>query len=285
MARVGKVGEIWRYPVKSLAGHTMTNAEIGQTGIVGDRAWAIRNDADREIQGAKKFPVLMQCSARFRNEPDNGKIPHVDITLADGSCTASDDPAVNEKLSRLVGKRASLWPIQPPTDLAHYRRRPMNEQEFMAEVADIFQREPGEPYPDLAQFPEEILEFTSFPGMYFDVTPIHVLTTSSLAYMRAKNASGKWDVRRFRPNFLIHTEGPGLVELKWVGRQLRLGSAVLQIGGPTPRCGMTTRAQEGLPFDKSILRTIVKDGDQNLGVYAVVAQPGAIKAGDPVELI
>ena len=44
-------------------------------------------------------------------------------------------------------------------------------------------------------------------------------------------------------------------------------------------------AQEGLAKDPSILRSIVRDADQNLGVYAKVATPGEIRLGDVVELI
>ncbi len=287
MAVVGTIKEIWRYPVKSMAGQTLSRAEVAPTGIVGDRLWATRNDAVHEIQGAKKFPVLMQCEARFRHEPHSGTAPPVDISFPDGSATASDDPAVASKLSKLVGKAVSLWPIQPPTDLAHYRRRPMNEAEFGEEMQDIFQREPGEAFPALEQFPKEILEFTSFPGMYFDVTPIHLLTTASLRHLGRLNPKASWDVRRFRPNFVIEPIGgaDGFVENGWVGRNLRIGGITLHCPGPTPRCGMTTREQKGLPFDKSILRTIVKDADQNVGLYAVVAEAGAIQVGDAVELV
>jgi hypothetical protein len=287
MALVGRIREIWRYPVKSMAGHTMVRAAVGATGVAGDRAWAMRNDADREIQGAKKFPVLMRCEARFRSEPDGKTVPPVDITLPDGTTIGSDHPAVSSKLSALVGKPASLWPIEPPGNLDHYRRRPMNEQQFMEEVQEIFQREPGEPLPDLAQFPKEILEFTSFPGMYFDVTPIHLLTTASLLHLAKKNPAAQWDARRFRPNFVIEPANgaEGFVENGWIGKNLRIGETTLHCPGPTPRCGMTTREQKGLPFDKTVLRTIVKDADQNVGLYAVVTVPGTVKVGDTVELL
>jgi uncharacterized protein len=282
---VGRVKEIWRYPVKSMAGQTVREAQVAPNGIVGDRLWATRADAVHEIQGAKKFPILMQCEARFRSEPGNGAVPPVDITFPDGSVQGSDDPGIGARLSALAGQSLSLWPLQPPADLAHYRRRPMNEAEFGAEMQDIFQREPGEPFPALDQFPKEILEFTSFPGMYFDVTPIHLLTTAALEHLAALNPSARWDARRFRPNFVIETTaGKGFVENGWIGRNLRIGSLTLHCPGPTPRCGMTTRAQKGLPFDKSVLRTIVKDADQNVGLYGVVGMEGSVRVGDTVEL-
>jgi hypothetical protein len=47
---------------------------------------------------------------------------------------------------------------------------------------------------------------------------------------------------------------------------------------------MTIQAQKGLQKDPSILRTIVRDADQNLGVYASVVKAGEVKIGDLVEL-
>jgi uncharacterized protein YcbX len=58
----------------------------------------------------------------------------------------------------------------------------------------------------------------------------------------------------------------------------------LQCEIPTPRCGMTIQAQAGLEKDPSVLRTIVKDADQNLGIYASVTTTGEIRVGDLVEL-
>jgi MOSC domain-containing protein YiiM len=48
---------------------------------------------------------------------------------------------------------------------------------------------------------------------------------------------------------------------------------------------MTTNAQTELPKDNSVLRTIVKEGKQNLGVYASVVSDGRVAEGDRVELI
>ena len=95
-----------------------------------------------------------------------------------------------------------------------------------------------------------------------------------------------WDVRRFRPNFFVKTVGgiEGLVESEWAGRTLRIGSVELKCEMPAVRCGMTTNAQTGLAKDNSVLRTIVKEAKQNLGVYASVVGYGRVSEGDEVEL-
>jgi len=135
--------------------------------------------------------------------------------------------------------------------------------------------------------PTEILEFTSPLGTYFDAFPIHILTTSSLAHMTQLNAKAVWDLRRFRPNFLIETKPgiEGLVETTWGGKILRVGTVELKCEIPTVRCGMTMQAQDGLPKDPSVLRSIVKEADQNLGIYANVINTGQVSLNDSVELL
>lgn len=306
--RIGIVKEICRYPVKSMAGERIEECTVGTLGIPGDRGWAVRDDAAGEITNGKHFPLLMQSAARYREAPAPGFIPHVDITFPDGTMIGSDASDVNARLSELLGKPVSLWPLRPADDVEHYRRKSKTARVFgklarfrpfraalpaltsfgpaHEELREAFSREPGEPLPDLSTLPAEILEFTSPLGTYFDAFPIHVLTTASLEMMKRLNPDATWDIRRFRPNFLIETKADikGLVEAEWEGRKVHIGDVELKCEVPTVRCGMTIQAQAGLEKDPSILRTIVRDADQNLGIYASVVASGEVRVGDPVEL-
>lgn len=306
---VGTIQEVWRYPVKSMAGERLAECSVHSLGIPGDRGWALRDETSREITNGKRIPLLMQCAALYREQPTNGAIPHVDITMPDGRTISSDDPAVNTRLSEVLGKSVTLWPLQPASNKAHYRRAKLSSRlvgrlgRFSAframlpvltsigsinnELREAFSREGDEPIPDISILPPEILEFTSPPGTYFDAFPVHVLTTASLEAMRRFNPAAVWDVRRFRPNFLIKSADgiEGLAEPGWAGKTLRIGSVELNCEIPTVRCGMTMQAQSDLPKDPSVLRTIVKDADQNLGVYASVITTGQVSEGDRVELI
>ncbi len=309
MSIVGTVREVWRYPVKSMAGEKLAGCDVGPSGIRGDRLWATRDDKVGEIRGARRMPVLLQCSARFREEPANGNTPHVEITLPDGTRVGSDDANVSARLSALVERPVTLWPVQPATDRAHYRRaqpgaaligkltRTQRARRILLDVmrwtgmdADLreeLSREKGEAMPDLSINPGVVFEFTTPPGTYFDAFPLHLLTTASLDAMKQANPAAEWDARRFRPNFLIETDLGlrGLVENDWNGRTLAIGSLRLRCEIPTVRCGMTTHAQQELPKDPSVLRSIVRDAGQNLGVYASIVTPGRVNAGDPVELV
>jgi len=285
------------------------DCSVGNQGIPGDRGWALRDETTGEITNAKRFPVLMQCSAKYLKPPTSEFIPNVEIRFPDGTVVYSDDSDINKKLSNLLAKPVSLWPLQPASNVEHYRRKssvarligPLAKYRAFrallpaitsfgqanAQLRETFSREPYEPIPDVSVLPAEVLQFTSPPGTYFDAFPIHVLTTASLGTMERLNPNAQWDVRRFRPNFLLETDArfKSLIESEWNGQRLRIGSAVLQCDIPAMRCGMTMHAQEGLPKDPSILRSIVKDADQNLGVYAKVATPGEIRLGDVAELM
>ena len=287
MSKVGTLKEIWRFPVKSMQGTTVASAWVSERGVDGDRVWAMRDDRRQEVQWGKRYPLLMQCRARYREEPDGLGIKAVEISFPDGETLASDDARVHYKLTELLGTPASLWPVQPASDIAFYKRYKPDEAQFMQEITAVFAREPGEPFPDLSQLPEILMDHVAVPGTFFDNEELHLITTASLAHMRSKASQASWDVRRFRPNFYIETVPglSGLAEQTWVGRRLRIGEVELSISAPTVRCGMTAQAQGDLAFDKAILRTIVREADQNLGVGAHCRQAGTVRAGDVVELI
>jgi uncharacterized protein YcbX len=306
---VGTVQQIWRHPVKSMAGEKLNACIVEPSGIPGDRGWALRDETTREITNGKRIPLLMQCAARYRENPADGKIPHVDIIFPDGTQIGSDDTHINSQLSNLIGKQLTLWPLQPASDTAHYRRAGASARiagrlsrlsgfrlllptltsfgTMNRQLREVFSRESTEPIPDISKLPAEVFEFTSPPGTYFDAYPIHILTTASLRTMADRNPAAVWDVRRFRPNFLVETndEIQGLVESDWEGRRLRIGTVELNCEIPTARCGMTTHAQKDLPKDPSVLRSIVKEANQNLGVYASVIRSGRVSEGDEVELL
>ena len=304
---LGRVREIWRYPVKSMAGERLERAHVGSQGLWGDRGWAIRDEVTGEIHNAKRHPVLMQCSAVYREEPRREHIPHVEITLPDGSTASSDSPAVSQRLSDLLGRRVTLRPLQPAVDTAYYRRpepgsallgrlaqyragrRLLQWAIFRGRMAtqlrESFGREPQEPLPDFADVPGTVFEFYTPPGTYFDLFPIHVLTTSALQLMSRLNPSANWDARRFRPNVLVDTNATAsAVENEWVGRAIRIGGFIIKGELPTIRCAMPMHAQSDLPRDPTILRTIVREANQCLGLYASVIEAGGVSTGDAVEL-
>ena len=132
-------------------------------------------------------------------------------------------------------------------------------------------------------------------GTFVDLAGLHYLTSSSLRRLRELAPESAIEVTRFRPGFVLDLddEPDDFVENTWEGRRARLGDAELTLGGPAPRCVMTTKAQQGLPRDLDVLKTLARENriDTGFGVfaclggYAEVATPGRIAVGDRFELV
>lgn len=284
------VAEIWRYPVKSMQGERLTRADVTAAGIRHDRSWAVRDEKTKTIRGAKHFSGLLNCHARFLDGAGIGGVPHVEITLPNGERIGSRDRRVHEALSDVVGRAVTLWPLLPADARRHYALNDANGNGGMAEWRRSFGLEDGEPFPDMSGFPKEMLaEFMAYAtprGTYFDAYPIDVLTEASLRKLATLCPGADLDVRRFRPNILLadSEDRVGFAEVEWVGRQLAVGRAELDVVVDAVRCVMVTCAQPGLGRDTAIMRTLVRETKQRLSVYADVVSPGEIRLGDPVRI-
>ncbi len=53
---------------------------------------------------------------------------------------------------------------------------------------------------------------------HFDDASVHLVTTASLDWLRAKLPGSVVNESRFRPNVVIETEWAGLVEQNWLGK-------------------------------------------------------------------
>jgi uncharacterized protein YcbX len=280
MKNVGKIQSIWRYPVKGMAGESLVEAEISEAGIVGDRLLAVQDVKRREIQSCKFRPQLLRCKAAL--EATDRKQCRVNVNFPDGQILADDDARINEKLSELLGHDSVLTTLQPKTNEAFYRRYTGGTKSWLVELKETFEREAGEPLPDLDNMPLEGQHYVTLLGSFFLVSPFHVLTTSSLEYMQATNPSADWNLERFRPNIVIETDGQaGLVEQEWINGSIRIGETVeVDCKEPAPRCGAVTKPQQAFEEDKTVLRSIVKQADQNLGIYGDITSNGKIAVGD-----
>jgi hypothetical protein len=284
MLKVGTIKQIWRYPVKGMAGEQLEHAYIGENGLTGDRIWALQDTERQEIQSCKFRPELLRCSAKCRRGDATGPDDQVDITFPDGSVIGSDEPHVNQLLTLLTGFDSTIQPLKPIEEHDFYKRYKQDDHTWLEELKATFDREPGEALPDLDNLPEQAQEYVSLPGTFFLVTPFHMLTTATLDYMKQLKPDSDWAVERFRPNIVIDTLPgmEGLVEQAWLDKTIQIGQTTVQCCGTTPRCGAITRQQRHIPTDTGMLRTIVKQASQNLGVYGVIAEAGVIRVGDEV---
>ncbi len=281
------VTAIHRYPVKSMAGESLEATALGERGLPGDRAWAVRDEVRGGIRGAKKLPALMTCAARYEKTPPAEGSSAAIVTLPDGSELTTTDPDASERISGAIGHRVTLWPLRPAEDEAHYRRGAPDHADMETELRAMFARTKDEPLPELGKFPPEILQNESPPGTYFDAYPLLLLSRQSLDRLSALAPASRFDVRRFRPNFVLDLPDAAepFPEAAWEGRRIRIGSALLEATIACPRCVMTTHGFADLPKDPKVMRALVANAGGNLGIYAKVTEPGEVRVGDRVEAL
>ena len=269
--------------MKSMIGVVAESVTISPLGIVGDRHWAIRDNERGGIRGAKKIGELMQFSAR----PAGDGSTQVVITLPNGEEVRSDDARVDSVLSTALGRSVSLESLPSDGDLEHFRRGPSDSTDVMAELRGIFGRTEEEPLPDFSAFPPEVSEFESPPGTHHDCWPLLVMSSSALEAMQKAVPDSVVDILRFRPSIVIDApDETGHPEFSWKGRKGQLGSTVVEFLDPCPRCVMITRRiNDSIPEDRAILRHVVRDLNQAVGVYARIVTPGKVSVGDTLTFL
>ncbi len=263
------VVSLWRYPVKSMQGEELNASIVGERGLLGDRAYALVDAADGKIGSAKnprKWPNLFSFRANYTQTPRAGAEPaSVRITLPDGTILDGGQADLSAALKSVLGRDAVLKKAAPD--------KPVLE-EYWPDMPGLGHR-------------DTVTDESMPAGLFFDLAPIHLVTTATLDRLRALYPQGRFEVRRFRPNIVAAVDGEpqAFVENDWVGRTLLLGSEVrLKVFRPCGRCVMTTLSQSDLPHDPGILKAAVQHNGGNVGVYATVERGGTVRRGDRVRL-
>jgi uncharacterized protein YcbX len=292
---VGKVVEVWRYPVKSMGGEAVAQALVDTGGLAGDRHWAVIDGDAREIRSAKRWPELLGYCARYvggrapATDAYAAAVIPVEIVAPDGRTLHSAAADRDAELSAWVQRVVRLSPRAPAHDRDHYRLARARTPESTAAEMDL---QAGEAPPDFslmsdaaAVIMQDLADCATPPGSYVDAFPLHLLSRNALAWLSARSGLDT-DVRRFRPNLLIDIDGAGAEpgEDAWIGWCLSIGEARLRIDSRTVRCAMPGRAQPrfGLAEQPTLARALVEHGRRQLGVNVIVEQAGVIRAGDPI---
>jgi uncharacterized protein len=163
-----RVLELWRYPVKSLQGERLEEAEVGVLGIAGDRRWALFDRDTGLGLTARRVPELLFASARLRT--DGG----VEVILPDGTVT-TDDAAI----SAWLGRRVELRAATEQGGVAPTYEAPVDEDAFD---------------------PTQWEQWEGAPGPFHDSPRIRLSLVST-------GTLGTWDRRRFRANVVLDGEG------------------------------------------------------------------------------
>jgi uncharacterized protein YcbX len=288
------VTELWRFPVKSMGGQRIDEVHLDASGMHADRLWAVRDLENGITVSARRAPVLLGCSARYVDEPapdaGPGSVPAVVIVLPDGDECSSSDAEVHSRLSELVGREVHLTALPPRDDTSQHRLsvRQSVANFNVGQLRRDFGLSDSDALPDTSAFtPKQLMTLARFstpPGTFVDLSPLHLLTTTSMRSLSADGAG--YDVRRFRPNVLLEVDDAesGFPEANWVGATLTIGTAELHVTIPTIRCVVPTRPQPGVELDRQLTRQLAERTDRFLGIYADVSAPGRLRVGDTVRI-
>lgn len=120
---------------------------------------------------------------------------------------------------------------------------------------------------------------------------VSLVTTSSLHRLSAE-VGAPVEGARFRPTFVVDTGAAApYVEDHWAGRELSLGSAVVRVRGPVPRCAVVDLDPVSGARDAAVLRTLAgyRRGqgavrEPAFGVDADIVRPGRVTVDDQVSV-
>ncbi len=277
---VGTIAELWRFPVKSMIGERLQSVTATTGGLIGDRAWALRDLRTGNIVSAKKWARMFEFSAAYEVAPDADRPGRVRIEMPDQTSIYADDPWASRAISEVLGFEVHLE-----------RASNLEDKRVVADidtgtifgdipVNEIYKSLPaGQGIPDTFGLPR---------GTFFDASVIHIVSSAALEHLSAlQGGTAVMRPERFRPNVFIKTapELSGFVEDEWLGAALTIGALQVDKIKPTLRCVMTTHAQPGLPRDLSVLRAAAQYHTAHLGVTGRITNEALLEVGQSVVLI
>ena len=243
--RTGRLVQICRHPIKGHGRETLASVRLlaGEC-LPYDRHWAVAHEA------AKLGPGWNPCMnfARGAKAPE---LMAITGTLDEATATVSlHHPSAGEITFR-------------PDEAADLPR-------FLAWVRPLI--------PETRAQPTQIV--TAGRGMTdSDFPSVAILSTASLADLSARMGK-ELSQHRWRGNLWI--EGaPAWDEFNWIGRDIRVGGAILRIEERITRCTATQVNPDTGKTDADTLSALeAAFGHQDFGVYATVIQSGTIALGD-----
>lgn len=121
------------------------------------------------------------------------------------------------------------------------------------------------------------------PGAVVYGAPVSLVTTESLRWV-GRRVGHEVSGERFRPTFVIDSGADARrTEDAWVGRQLQVGEARLEVRSLIPRCAVIDLDPVTGERTTSLLKGL--DGpDLTFGVDAIVVTPGRVRVGEEVAL-
>lgn len=197
-------------------------------------------------------------------------------------------------------KKGDFLTITQFNDMVRYQARFVGE-ELMEEYPKVEVTTPDgkvvgwddyELINELENKSERSISTRKYTPSHVPIGPIaveHVLLATDASLYRLQELWGKEEVdaRRFRPNLIISLKDKvPFIEEEWMGRRIKIGTEVeLKFVEYCKRCMIITVNPDNAERDSSLHRTVIKERNNNFGVYASVIKTGNIHVNDEIHLL
>ena len=263
-----KLAAIHVYPVKSLAGLSVTRADVEPWGLRDDRRWVVL-EPDGTRLSAREEHRMLGVSAT----PTPGGIA---LCSRDGErlevATPVDGELVPTSVSRLESVRLA------GAEAHEWLSRALDRSVRLAWLDDPRRRSVAEDHGGIAG---DSLTLA-------DAGPLLLTTTASLRQLNEWIPGDESvEMARFRPNVVIEDVADPFEEDLW--RTIRIGSATFRFTEICDRCVLTTLDPRTLEAGKEPLRTLAKrrqwDHKTWFGIRLVPITGTSLAVGDEVEVL
>lgn len=233
--------------------------QVGPTGIVGDRRYALIDPHDRLVNG-KRIGPLATIVAGVKDGPEA-----LALHFPDGSVVEELVVPGKALLATFYGERRAVREVQ-------------------GSFSGVLSEWAGQPL-RLVRLDDE--------GGGIDRTPegggFSIVSSGSLlALAQAARLDEPLDPRRFRMSAVVDGIEP-YGEEAWLGRRVQLGEVVVEVGGNIGRCAVTShdpatgrRSLDTLRLLAETRGHVAATEPLPFGVWASVLVPGWIRLGDTV---
>ncbi|MCX7566852.1 MOSC N-terminal beta barrel domain-containing protein [Sulfitobacter sp. F26169L] len=243
------VSALWRHPIKAHGREALERVTLteGQS-LPYDRLWAIAHDA------AKTDGTEWAVCQNFSRGAKSPALMAISAKLDEATETIT--------LRHPNQPEIKVQPDTDPEALLNWVRPLVDDSR--AQPAQVFRLD-GRGFTD-----------TPYPS-------VSLCNSASHAAVEAL-AGAALQTERWRGNIWFDGS-PAWAEFDWIGRQIKLGGARLEVIDPIVRCRATTASPDTGLRDVDTLGALKTLGHQNFGIYARVIETGRISLGNQLELV
>ena len=260
MESIGKLCEVWRYPVKSMRGELVESVFVGFSGLEGDRFYSVVNNAGKPefpwFTAREQEPLLLY-TPKFTDTARTAQPGNLATTQAAAPGINPMYPEEETFAVQVTSPGGESFEIRDPAFIAH-----------------------------LESLTSESLRIQFSQKGQMDSRPLSLLSTQTVKGL-SKELDMDIDRRRFRANLYIEwNNDDAFFEDSLIGRTVLLGDQVeLKIIERDSRCKMITIDPDTAETTPQILKHVTRKHGGYTGVYGAVLKEGVVNVGDTISLM